>query len=430
MKRTYALAYAFIFVTGLIAQSPEKMSYQAVIRNGSDELVIDTGVGMQISILRGSMNGTEVYIETQNPTSNVNGLVSIVIGEGTVVGGDFSGIDWSDGPYFLKTEIDLTGGTDYTITGTTQLLSVPYAFHSRTADSLTGAMVDRDATNEIQSLSVSETGDTLYLSEANWVIIPGISIVNSAGSSLVPLHDPVLEIQFEENPYNHNMHITSDGNFYYTINGGAAPDGKINKFDLEGNLVDTYPIEIDGRGLSFNRADGHLYASLYGGSIVKITNLATGDFTTISTITMQSIQASFALSPDGTKLYDFLDGTLNIYSFPGGSLIKTLTGLEAGTNSNAVVAADPDYIYTWDASTGTVYVYDHSGSLQREMTLPIGNYGFSLSFVDGFLFVSIDGNYSTGSWYGYNIRKSADLKKEAVIGIPPKKKFKGKDPGI
>ena len=118
------------------AQSPEKMSYQAVIRDASDNLITDTEIGMQISILQGAESGTEVYAETQTPTTNSNGLVSIEIGEGTVEGGDFKAIDWSDGPYFIKTETDPDGGTNYTITGTSQLLSVPYALHARTTESV------------------------------------------------------------------------------------------------------------------------------------------------------------------------------------------------------------------------------------------------------------------------------------------------------
>jgi len=92
---------------------------------------------MKISILQGSTTGTVEYAETQTPTTNANGLVSIEIGEGTVVAGIFSAIDWANGPYFIKTETDPTGGTSYTITGTSQLLSVPYALHAKTAESST-----------------------------------------------------------------------------------------------------------------------------------------------------------------------------------------------------------------------------------------------------------------------------------------------------
>ncbi|MCX6325772.1 MAG: DUF1566 domain-containing protein [Bacteroidia bacterium] len=132
MRKFYAIFLVVLLYGSVFAQSPQKMSYQAVIRNLSNQLVT-TQVGMQISILQGISNGTPVYVETQTPTPNANGLVSIEIGSGTPVTGTFAGIDWSAGPYFIKTETDPTGGTSYTITGTSQLLSVPYALYAKTA---------------------------------------------------------------------------------------------------------------------------------------------------------------------------------------------------------------------------------------------------------------------------------------------------------
>jgi hypothetical protein len=114
------------------------MSYQAVIRNALNALVTNQAVGMQISILQDSVSGTAVYVETQTPNTNANGLVSIEIGSGTIVSGTFSAINWANGPYFVKTETDPTGGTSYSITGTSQLLSVPYALHAKTAEIATG----------------------------------------------------------------------------------------------------------------------------------------------------------------------------------------------------------------------------------------------------------------------------------------------------
>ncbi|MDD4150409.1 MAG: FISUMP domain-containing protein, partial [Bacteroidales bacterium] len=137
------LANLLIF-SSLFAQSPEKMSYQAVVRDASDVLVTNTSVGMQISILQGSPSGTAVYVETQTPTSNANGLVSLEIGTGTLVSGDFATIDWANDTYFIKTETDPVGGTSYTITGISQLLSVPYALHAKTAETVTGVITETD----------------------------------------------------------------------------------------------------------------------------------------------------------------------------------------------------------------------------------------------------------------------------------------------
>lgn len=120
------------------AQAPQKMSYQAVIRDGSNVLIVNTQIGVQVSILQGSSSGTPVYVETHLPTTNTNGLASFEIGGGSIISGSFSGINWSAGPYFLKTETDPdgnTGGLVYTIVGTSQLLSVPYALYSASSDS-------------------------------------------------------------------------------------------------------------------------------------------------------------------------------------------------------------------------------------------------------------------------------------------------------
>ncbi len=114
-------------ISSIFAQVPQKMSFQAVIRNNSNSLVTSTLVAMKISVLQGSPTGTVAYSETQSPTTNANGLVSLQIGSGAVVSGTFTAINWATGPYFIKTETDPTGGNAYTIVGTAELTSVPYA---------------------------------------------------------------------------------------------------------------------------------------------------------------------------------------------------------------------------------------------------------------------------------------------------------------
>lgn len=123
-----------ILVSGFgFAQTPEKMTYQAIVRNAKGDLVSDTNVGVRISILKGSVTGTVSYSETHRPTTNANGLFTIEIGSGTVVSGTFESIDWGSDTFFIKSETDRFGGTDYSIVGTNQLLSVPYALHAKKA---------------------------------------------------------------------------------------------------------------------------------------------------------------------------------------------------------------------------------------------------------------------------------------------------------
>jgi uncharacterized protein (TIGR02145 family) len=156
MKRIFTTIAAGVMTVCLFAQAPQKMSYQAVIRDAGNALITSHAVGMRISILRGSVSGTVVYTETQTPTTNVNGLVSIEIGGGTIVSGTFSGIDWSTGVYFIKTETDPTGGTNYTISGASQILSVPYALYAKTAKSASDAATKQYVDALEQRISILE----------------------------------------------------------------------------------------------------------------------------------------------------------------------------------------------------------------------------------------------------------------------------------
>ncbi len=165
MKKIITICAAILMTACVFAQAPNKMSYQAVIRNSSNALITNQAVGMRISILQTSSSGTAVYVETQTPITNANGLASIEIGGGTLVSGNFATINWANGPYFIKTETDPSGGTSYSIAGTSQFLSVPYALYSKTTSS-----------------SVSASGDTLYIGNTPY-IIPGISAANTSGGN-------------------------------------------------------------------------------------------------------------------------------------------------------------------------------------------------------------------------------------------------------
>ena len=132
MKKIITLSLLFITFLSF-GQVPQGISYQAIALNSSGNPVVSSNVQLRLSILDVSATGTVLYSETQVRTTNTQGLFNLVIGQGTMVSGTFNTINWGTNTKFLRVEMDATGGTNYTLVGTTQLLSVPYAL---AADSL------------------------------------------------------------------------------------------------------------------------------------------------------------------------------------------------------------------------------------------------------------------------------------------------------
>ncbi|MDC1460032.1 hypothetical protein N8304_00625, partial [Flavobacteriaceae bacterium] len=122
----------FFCLTLSYAQSPEKFTYQSIIKNSSGYLLKSQEVGLKISVLFNSSNGIPVYSEEHSVESNNNGLVTLIIGDG-VSSDVFADIDWGNGEYFLKVEVDPEGGVNYVMEQTSQLLSVPYALYAGNA---------------------------------------------------------------------------------------------------------------------------------------------------------------------------------------------------------------------------------------------------------------------------------------------------------
>ena len=161
MKLFYSLFFALFTGSVLLAQAPAGINYQAAIRNLDGTLLSNQAVGIKIDLLEGSLSGSSVYSESFNATTNNFGLVNVVVGNGSVLSGDFSAINWSNGQYFLQLSVDETGGTNYITIGAQQLVSVPYALHAKTAETAIYDAVDdddADSTNELQ----------------DWTNLPGI----------------------------------------------------------------------------------------------------------------------------------------------------------------------------------------------------------------------------------------------------------------
>jgi len=157
--KSFALLFIICLCGNFYSQATESMSYQAIVRNQSQELIRNSKIGMRVSILIGSSSGMTVYSETHTPTTNANGIVSVEIGDGLQEKGFFETIDWARGPYFITIETDVLGGTNYTITATNQLLSVPYALFAKNSASLAAG---------------NKENQMMYWNGKNWIAIsPG-----------------------------------------------------------------------------------------------------------------------------------------------------------------------------------------------------------------------------------------------------------------
>ena len=126
------------------AQAPDKISYQAVIRDSENQLLVNSFINIEISILGDSTASTIYYQELHETSTNENGLISIQIGSGTELTNQFNTLNWSNGPYFLKTRIDPLRDGNYTLEGMSQLLSVPFALHAKTAEQISGDIQEKD----------------------------------------------------------------------------------------------------------------------------------------------------------------------------------------------------------------------------------------------------------------------------------------------
>lgn len=199
MRKLLSLFAFLSLAVSVFSQPPQNFSYQAVIRDAAGTAVINQQIGLRISILQGTASGTSVFTETHTANTNPLGIVNLSVGSGTVVSGNFALINWSNGPFFIKVEVDPSGGSSYVDMGASQLLSVPYALHSKTSeDAFSGnyndlngvptqisqftndagylssfTEIDGDITNELQVLSLSN--DTLFLSNGGFVSLAGYS---------------------------------------------------------------------------------------------------------------------------------------------------------------------------------------------------------------------------------------------------------------
>ncbi len=172
MRALFIVLIILVVQTILMAQAPTNFTYQGVVRDENSMLVTNKNIGVQISVLQGSAVGTEVYKERHFIESNENGLITLLVGQGTVISGVIASINWNAGPLYMKSEIDLNGGANYTISGVSMVSSVPYALYAKNVENLPPLKI-----GELSDVNTSNVGvgQVLKWNGTEWV--PGNDII-------------------------------------------------------------------------------------------------------------------------------------------------------------------------------------------------------------------------------------------------------------
>lgn len=225
MKK-YLLICSVLFTLNALAQAPEGINYQAVVRDLAGATITNAPVGLKLALIQTSATGTVVYEESFSTFSNDFGLVNVVFGQGTVITGAFANVDWSAGPYFIEVAADVTGGTSYLVLGNQQLMSVPYALYAKSAEnSFSGDYNDLINQPTVPTLTSELTNDSGFITNPN-----------DADS------DPTNEIQ----------NITLSGS-NLSISGGSTVDLSLVSPQLTEAQVDAY---VANNGYLTSEVDG------------------------------------------------------------------------------------------------------------------------------------------------------------------------------
>lgn len=233
IKRIVSLIVSVFACFVLYSQTPDAFQYQAIARDNQGEVIVNQEIGIKISILNDSVDSNAIYTETHSILTNKFGLINLAIGKGNS-SNDFTGIDWSEGPYFIKVEMDETGGTDYKLMGISQLLSVPYAKYADRAGTTGLNLSDTSATNELQLLSISN--DTIYLEKGGYVKLPD-TFLFATRAQRAKNAETAKEAQ--------SLVMEGDAGRYYTLRIDSLGNIYTELYDPNKKLCGTYQEDIE-----------------------------------------------------------------------------------------------------------------------------------------------------------------------------------------
>jgi len=219
---------------------------------------------------------------------------------------------------------------------------------------------------------------------------------------------PVQKMEFTDHVYYHNMGITWDGEYYYTVNGGSTDYSNLNKYDDSGELDSEYEISADCRAILYSPSEEQLYVKPYGLSLDEV-DLDLEETSTALDDVFSEDQSSVAMSPGGEKLYELYEGIVSVFNTDGdeeGSFKLSSYSQETDLGYAYAIAASDKFLFVWAPNSDKdILVYGLDGKYVTKFTLPRSGYGFSLSWANDMLWIAEDADGgeagADGTWYGY-----------------------------
>lgn len=363
MKHLLSLLFACVISFSIMQAQvpPQAFNYSAVARNPLGQPIANSTIGIQINIIKSSTTGVSQYTENHFVNTDNFGLFNLVVGAGAVQSGSMSSIDWGSDDFYLRVGMDANGGTNFLTMGTTQLMSVPYALHAATADSIIGGV----NTSGIVISSISNSGDTLFLSNGQVFVsggsstsgnftlptlttsidttsttgvIGGGNITNSNGN-LIAERGVVLSASPNPTIYQSNkIAMGSGGGIFSNTLQGITYSGNTNymrAYAITENNLCSYGNEIVftsplGSFIYDGFASGGIFAPLFGTDTSFTNLLVSSEFTFIS----------------GTS-YNFAIDLSGILGAPSGTFVPNANGTLVGTT---LTITNQTYIYQGIAS--------------------------------------------------------------------------------
>jgi hypothetical protein len=323
-KAILFLSLLAFLAAGIFAQVPQKFNYQASLRDNSGQLLSSKTVTLRISIIHGTMDGASVYTEIHSATTTSQGIVNLQIGTGSG-NSDFSSIDWSHGPYFLKIELDPDAGNHFTVLGTNSLSSVPYALLARNAE------------------------------EVNWQNIQDKPNIITTSESPLTISDTLLSIQMADsntdgylnkadwNKFNNKVssHWEMKNNNQYYDDGNVGIGTKNPTSSLEVAKGDIYIKDID-KGIILTSPDGQCWRG-------TMTNSGTLEFSSVP------CPANSGIPSINDQVFNLNENSVN------GTLVDTVSVNIINVEQKLffkILDGNAENAFSIDENTGALFVND------------------------------------------------------------------------